>query len=234
MDPDKISTIRQWQTPRSVKEVRSFLGLAEYYRRFIHQYVAIAGPLTDLLRKDSFKWTEVEQHAFETLKARLGSTHVLALPNFKLEFWVETDASGQGIGAILLQQGYPIAYFSQKLSSRIQQASTYHREIFAITQAVSKWRQYLLGRQFTILTDQQSLRNLTTQTIQTPEQQKWLTKLVGYDFSILYRPGKHNAAADALSRTPEAVLMTISVNSFDIEADLKKLNQTSHELVEIQ
>ncbi|PHT77527.1 putative LRR receptor-like serine/threonine-protein kinase [Capsicum annuum] len=93
VDPDKISTIRQWQTPRSVKEVRSFLGLAGYYRKFIHQYAAIAGPLTYLLCKDSFKWTEVEKHAFETLKAWLGSTPVLALPNFKLEFRVETDAS---------------------------------------------------------------------------------------------------------------------------------------------
>lgn len=145
---------------------------------------------------------------------------------------METDASGRRIGAILSQQSHPIAFFSQKLSSRMQQASTYHREMFAITQAVSKWRQYLLGRQFTILTDQQSLRNLTTQ--QTPEQQKWLTKLVGYDFWILYRPGKQNTAADALSHTSEAVLMTISVNSLAIEVDLKQLNQTNPELVPIQ
>lgn len=81
-----------------------------------------------------------------------------------------------------------MAYFSQKLSKRMQGASTYHREMFAITQAVSKWRQYLLRCKFTIFTDQQSLRNLTNQTIQTPEQQKWLSKLVGYDFQIIYRP----------------------------------------------
>lgn len=162
MDPNKIIAIQQWPPPHSVKEVRSFLELVGYYRRFIHHYAAIAGPLSDLLRKDSYKWSEVEQCAFDALKATLGCTPVLALPNFSQEFQVETDASGLGIGAILSQRGHPIAYFSQKLSPRMQRASTYHREMFAITQAVSRWRQYLLGRQFMIFTDQQSLRNLTT------------------------------------------------------------------------
>lgn len=115
----------------------------------------------------------------------------------------------------------------------MQKASTYHREMFPITQTMSKWRQYLLGRQFAILTDQQSLRNVTTQTIR-PEQQKWLTKLVGNDFCILYWPAKQNTSTDALLRTSEVVLMTISVNSFAIKVDLKQLNQTNPELVQIR
>lgn len=179
-----------WHKPKSVKDVRSFLGLAGYYRRFIHYYASLAGPLTDLLRKDSFVSMNATQAAFDSLKDNLGTTPVLALPDFSLEFQVETDASRQGIGAILPQKVHLVAYFSQKLSPRMQNAATYNREMFAITQAISKWRQYLLGRRFTTLTDQQSLMNLTTQTIQTPEQQQWLCKLVGYDFPILYRPVK--------------------------------------------
>ncbi|XP_019237377.1 PREDICTED: uncharacterized protein LOC109217575 [Nicotiana attenuata] len=136
VDPAKIHAIQQWPPPHSIKEIRSFLGLAGYYRRFIHHYAAVAGPLSDLLRKDSFRWGEKEQQAFDTLKDKLGSTPVLTLPDFSQEFQVETDASGQGIGAILSQRGHPIAYFSQKLSPRMQAASTYHRKMFAITQAV--------------------------------------------------------------------------------------------------
>lgn len=115
-------------------------------------------------------------------------------------FLVETDASGTGIGAVLTQEGHPIAFYSQKLSPRMRAASTYHREMFAITQAVQKWRQYLLGCKFEIVTDQQPLKALTNQVIQTPEQQRWLTKLIGYDFDIVYRTWKVNAADDALSR----------------------------------
>ncbi|KAH0655105.1 hypothetical protein KY285_029987 [Solanum tuberosum] len=234
VDPGKVESIQQWAPPRTVKEVRSFLGLAGYYRRFIHHYASIASSITDLLKKEVFRWTPEAQIAFETLKTKLGSTPVLALPDFNQEFQVETDASGKGIGAILSQKGHPIAYFSQKLNAMMQRASTYHREMFAITQAVSKWRQYLLGRRFTILTDQQSLKNLTNQTIQTPEQQKWLTKLVGYDFHIIYRPGKQNSTADALSRNSDASLMAISARTFNLEQELKSLNQSHPELLAIQ
>ncbi|XP_015160318.1 uncharacterized protein [Solanum tuberosum] len=142
--------------------------------------------------------------------------------------------SGKGIGAILSQKGHPIEYFSQKLSTRMQQASTYHREMFAITQVVSKWRQCLLGTRFTILTDQQSLKNLTNQTIQTPEQQKWLTKLVGYDFHIIYRPRKQNLATDALSCNSNASLVAIYVRTFNLEQELKSLNRSHPELLAIQ
>lgn len=103
VDPTKIQVIQQWLPPTSTKVVRSFLGLASYYRRFIKNYATLASPLTDLLRKEAFKWTEHAQAAFETLKVCLSSTPVLALPNFNETFHVETDASGVGIGAILSQ-----------------------------------------------------------------------------------------------------------------------------------
>ncbi|KAM0028421.1 putative nucleotidyltransferase, Ribonuclease H [Helianthus debilis subsp. tardiflorus] len=210
VDPDKIECIKNWPTPKTVKDVRSFLGLSGYYRRFIHHYASIATPLSDLLRKDNFVWTPIQDEAFSTLKTLLSSTPVLRLPDFSKPFTVETDASGTGIGAILSQEKQPIAYYSLKLNPRMQHASAYQREMFAITQAIAKWRQYLLGNKFQIITDQQSLKNLQDQIIQTPDQQKWLGKLLGYDFDILYRPGKLNTAADALSRVFSSQLLAFS------------------------
>ncbi|XP_039047295.1 uncharacterized protein LOC120187712 [Hibiscus syriacus] len=185
VDPAKVEAIRGWPVPTTVKEVQAFLGIASYYRKFIKGFATIAAPISDLLRKgQSFEWTEAAQSAMNHLKSRLCSAPILGLPDFDKEFQVETDASGIGIGAILIQEGKPLAYFSQKLSPRMQSASTYNREMFAITQAVGNWRQYLVGRKFIIITDQRSLRELNQQTIQTPEQQRWLSKLIGYDFEI--------------------------------------------------
>lgn len=117
------------------------MGLAGYYRRFIRNYAMLASPLTDLLRTDSYSWTPEAQDAFKKLKSCLSSTPVLALPDFSQPFQVETDDSGMGIGVVLSKKGHPVAYFSQKLCPRMQQASTYVREMLAITQYVSKWRQ---------------------------------------------------------------------------------------------
>lgn len=140
-------------------------------------------------------------------------THVPALPDFSKNFLIQTDASGLGVGVILSQNGHPIAYFSKQMSLRLQQASTYVREMYAITEAVKRWRQYLLGRPFQIQTDHQSLRSLLSQTVQTPEQYKWLTKLLGYDFTITYRPGIENGPADALSRISHSTLHTLQAVS---------------------
>lgn len=201
VDPDKVLAIQRWLPPRNVKELRNFLGLAGYYRCFIRHYAQVSSPLTYLLRKDFFAWTSDVQAAFDKLKELLSSTPVLVLRDFSLPFQVETDALDTGIGAVLTHAGNPITFYSQKLCPRMQKASTYHREMYAITQAVSKLCHDLLGHRFTILTDQQSLENLTEHVIQTPEQQNCLCKPVGYDFTILYCPGRQNLAADVLSRT---------------------------------
>ena len=128
------------------------------------------------------------------------TTPTLAMPNFKDVFTVETDASGDGIGAILTQQGKPIAFMSKALGVAKKSWSTYPKEMLAILEAIRLWRPYLLGRKFYIQTDQRSLNFLLEQRITTPEQQKWVAKLLGYDYEIIYRPGRENAAADALSR----------------------------------
>lgn len=203
--PIMISAIREWPPPRNVKQVRSFLWFAGYYRRFIHHYAVIAGPLTDLLSFIPFAWTDATQVAFDTLKEKLSDVPVLALSNLTGEFQLVTDASGKGIGAVLSQKRHPRAYFIQKICNKMHKASTYHQVMFVITQAISKWRQYLLGRRYTIYTEQKSLKSLKNQTIHTPEQQILLSKLVGFEFKFMYRPGKLNKVADSLSRIPKAV-----------------------------
>lgn len=127
-------------------------------------------------------------------------TPVLALPNFSKVFIVETDASIKGIRAVLSQEGHPLAYFSKKLNSKLAMASTSVRIFFAITQSILRWQHYLLGRRFIVKTDHKSLRELMLQVAQTPDQQYYLAKLMGFQFGVVYRTGKSNKASDALSR----------------------------------
>ncbi|GAU25498.1 hypothetical protein TSUD_218700 [Trifolium subterraneum] len=174
--------------------------LTGYYRRFIKSYAKIASPLTDLLKKEAYKWNEQAETTFQQLKTAVTSAPVLALPNFNEPFILETDASGIGIGAVLHQNNHPIAYFSKKLVPRNQKKSAYFREMLAIAEAIAKFRYYLLGHKFIIRTDQKRLRSLMEPSLQTPDQQEWLHKFLGYDFTIEYKPGKDNLAVNALSR----------------------------------
>jgi hypothetical protein len=172
-DDSKIEAMKQWPQPSKIKQLRGFLGLTGYYRRFVKSYAIISHPLTQLLKKNSFHWSQTAQVAFETLKQAMIEAPVLKLPNFNEEFVVETDASGGGIGAVLQQGGHPIAYFSKTLSLRHQTLSTYERELLAVIQALDKWRGYLLGNHFKIKTDHFSLKYLLDQRITTLAQMKW-------------------------------------------------------------
>nr|KYP68328.1 Retrotransposable element Tf2 [Cajanus cajan] len=224
-DPSKVQAILDWPPPRNLTALRGFLGLTGFYRRFIRHYAALAAPLTDLLRSTtSFHWSDTEMQAFKNLQEALTTAPVLALPNFQASFDIETDASSTAVGAVLLQSGHPIAYFSKKLCSKLQVASAYAREMYAITESIKKWRQYLIGHHFRIFTDQQSLRHMFSQVFQTPDQQKWAAKLQGFSYEILYKPGKQNRVADALSRVPdshELIFLAISTIIPDIVEQLK-------------
>ena len=140
---------------------------------------------------------------------------VLALPDFTKSFIVETDASGEGVGAVLMQESHPIAYFSKSLSPKHQTMSIYEKEFMAVVLAVEKWRPYLLGRHFVIRTDHFSLKYLLEQKITTAFQGKWLSKLMGFDYEICYRGGKENVAADGLSRITAAQLSTLTVSEIN-------------------
>ena len=162
VDPSKIESVIQWPTPMNVKGVRGFLGLTGYYRKFIKHYGKIAKPLTELTKKDGFKWGEEAKRAFEELKGKLTTAPVLALPDFSKEFVIECDASGSGVGAILMQDKRPIAYFSKVLGIRNLSKSAYEKELMAMGLAIQHWRPYLLGRKFIVSTDQKSFKAVAT------------------------------------------------------------------------
>jgi hypothetical protein len=209
-DPAKVQAVLDWPVPKNLKALRGFLGLSGFYRKFIRNYASIALPLTSLLKKDAFKWISEAAVAFEQLKQALVTAPVLTLSDFTEQFIVQTDASGSAMGAVLIQSGHPIAFFSKVFCPKLVRSSTYVRELHVITSAVKRWRQYLLGVFFIIQTDHKSLRELLTQVIQTPEQQHYLSKLLGFHYEIQYKPRTSNTVADSLSRV-ESYLMSILV-----------------------
>lgn len=204
MDSDKVRAVLEWGEPKNLKALRGFLGLTGYYRRFVSGYGKLAKPLTDLLKKGQFAWSEQANTAMARLKAALTTAPVLALPDFQQTFHIECDASEGGVGAVLTQDGRPIAFYSKALSEGSLNKSIYEKELMALVMAIQHWRPYLVGRRFIVHTNQQSLKYFLEQRIVTQNQQNWLAKLIGYDFEIVYKKGSTNRAADALSRRGES------------------------------
>jgi hypothetical protein len=167
-DPAKTQAMVDWPVPSSLTELRGFLGLTGYYRKFVRHYGAIAKPLTTLLQgKKRWEWTKEAQQAFDKLKQAMIQTPVLALPDFELPFVVETDACENGIGAVLMQQNRPVAFLSKALGVKNSQLSIYEKEFLALMMAVDRWRPYLQRSQFVIKTDHQSLTFLGEQQLQS-------------------------------------------------------------------
>ena len=204
-DPAKIETVRSWPAPTCVAEVRSFVGLASYYRRFIAGFAAIAQPLHKLTEKNStFQWDTACQEAFDTLKQKLITAPILAYPDPAKQFVLDTDASDQGIGAVLSQvhgeQERVVAYASRSLSRSERNYATTRKELLAVVAFTHHFRHFLLGQEFLLRTDHSSLQWL--HNFKEPEGQvaRWLEKLSSYQYRIQHRPGKQHNNADALSR----------------------------------
>ncbi|KAI3792250.1 hypothetical protein L2E82_06124 [Cichorium intybus] len=201
VDPAKIEAVMSWEPPKSPMEVRSFLGLAGYYRRFVENFSRIATPLTKLTKKtEKFSWTEAQQTAFEQLRDGLCKAPVLALPQGGEEFVLYSDASLSGLGCVLMQRGRVIAYASRQLKPHEKAYPVHDLELAAIIFALKMWRHYLYGVRFQIYTDHKSLKYLFDQKELNMRQVRWMDLLKDYDCEILYHPGKANIVADALSR----------------------------------
>jgi hypothetical protein len=203
VDPKKIEVMQEWPHPNTLKSLCGFLGLTGYYRKFVKNYGKIAAPLNVLLKMNSFTWTPAATQAFQTLKMAMCTSLVLALPDFTKTFVLECDASGKGIDGVLMQEGRTLAFTSKQLSERNLGKSIYEKEMLAILHAMDLWHPYLLGQRFQIKKDHQRLKYFLEQHISSLEQQKWVTKLFGYDYEIIYKKGKDNVVADALSRKYE-------------------------------
>jgi transposase InsO family protein len=206
-DPKKIEAIKTWIEPTSVKDIRSFLGLCSYYRRFIKGFATIAKPLHKLTHKNvKFVWSKECQEAFDSLKYHLIHSPILAYPDFGKSFILDTDASDSGIGAVLSQlidgEERVVAYASRTLSKTEQKYCVTRKELLSVVTYVKHFRHYLYGREFTVRTDHSSLRWLMN--FKDPEGQwaRWLETLAMFNMKIEHRPGSQHRNADALSRKP--------------------------------
>ena len=224
VDPSKIAAIVNWEPPSSVTEVRSFLGLAGYYRRFVQDFSIIASPLTKLLRKNvKFLWTPECQQSFEILKEKLITAPILSLPVEGGRYVVYSDASGKGLGCVLMQDGKVIAYASRQLRSHEQNYPTHDLELAAVIYALKMWRHYLYGETCQIFTDHKSLRYLLSQKELNLRQRRWVELLKDYDCTIEYHPRKANMVADALSRKSSGNLYYIHATRLPLLIELRKL-----------
>eukprot|EP00253_Pinus_taeda_P033024 PITA_33024 len=205
MDPEKVTTIVSWPSPKSLFEVRSFHGLASFYRKFIRNFSEICAPMLDTIKKVNqlFHWTEAAENSFQILKKKITERLVLRLPNFNKLFQVRCDASGTAIGAVLSQEDRQVSYFSKKLNESRQKHSTYDKEFYAIVQALKHWRHYLLA---------------------------WVEYLQSFTFVLKHISGQSNKVADALSR--RTLLLqesTMQILGFE---HLKELYPTDTEFME--
>ncbi|WVZ63760.1 hypothetical protein U9M48_013367 [Paspalum notatum var. saurae] len=201
VDPSKVEDVLNWKQPETVTRTWSFLGLASYYRRFIKDLSKTPKPMTSLTKKNAkYLWSPKCEEAFQTLKKLLISAPVLAQPDITKPFDVYCDASGNGLGCVLMQEGRVIAYASRQLREHEANYPTHDLEVAAVVRTLKIWRHYLLGNTCHIYTDHKSLKYIFTQTELNMRQRRWLELIKEYDLEVHYHLGKANVVADALSR----------------------------------
>ena len=226
-DPAKIECIREFPRPTTVKQIRSFIGLCSYYRKFIKDFSSISAPLTQLTAGEVTSKSKVEfdaaaEEAFKKLKQALISAPVLKTPDFEAPFWLHCDASGCGLGAALVQKDteggeHPVAYFSRTLSKVERNYSTTERELLAVVAAVDHFKHYIDGSHFTVVTDHSSLKWLSKLENPTGRLARWATRLSQYDFDIVHKKGALNTVPDVLSR------LEVNIVTYDCDSSTDRL-----------
>ncbi|GJX76749.1 putative reverse transcriptase domain-containing protein [Tanacetum coccineum] len=223
VDPAKIESIKDWTSPKSPTEIRQFLGLAGYYRRFIEGFSKIAKPMTKLTQKKvKFVWGDKQEAAFQLLKQKLCIAPILALPEGSEDFIAYCDISKKSLGAVLMQREKVISYASCQLKIYEKNYTTHDLELGAVVFALKIWRHYLYGTKCMVFTDHKSLQHILNQKELNMRQRHWLELISDYDCEICYHPGKANVVADALSRKERDQPLRVRALVMTIGLDLPK------------
>lgn len=222
IDPKKTEALQNWPGPSSITEVRSFMGLVSFYRRFIKNFSTIASPITDFLKKDKFRWTEEALKVSRRLKNKLLTAPVLAFPDFNKIFEVECDASICGVGAVLSQNGqHPVAFHSEKLTDSRKNWTTYEQKLYVVVRACKVWELYLIQRKFVVLTDRVALKQINKTSDINRMHSRWFSFLQRFEFTIKHRSGVSKKVADALSRKNSLLtVLRVKVVAFDFLKEL--------------
>jgi hypothetical protein len=225
VDPSKVKDILEWNPLTTIHQVRSFLGLAGYYRRFISDFSKLVKPITSLLKNDTnFNWSSRCNEAFEQLKVLLATALVLAQPDIEKPFDVYCDASGSGLRCVLMQEGQVIAYASRQLCRHEEHYPTHDLELAAVVHALNIWRHYVLGNVCHIYTDHKSLKYIFTKSELNMRQRRWLELIKDYELEIHYHPSKANVVVDALSRKASCHCLTAKTSDITLCQEMEKLN----------
>jgi hypothetical protein len=225
VDPKKVVDILNWKAPTDARGIKSFNGMAGYYRQFIEGFSKIAKPMTAFLaNKVEFKWTQKCQEAFEALKEKRTTTPVLVLPDVHKPFSLYCDACYTGLGCVLMQEGRVVAYSSRQLKVHEKNYPIHDLELAAMVHALKTWRQYLYGQKCDIYIDHKSLKYIFTQLELNMRQRRWLELIKDYELEIHYHPGKVNVVADALSRKSQVNMMVAHPMPYELAKEFDGLS----------
>jgi hypothetical protein len=225
MDDHKVKAILDWEPPKSVPALRSFLGLASYYRKFIKNFAKIAAPLTNLLKKSAvtYEWEETCDKAFETLKGILVKASVLKLPDFDKDFEIHSDTSDFAIGGVIVQDGRPVAFESKKLSETERRWPTHEKEMWVVIHCLKTWGHYIGSKDVVVWTDNVTLKYFATQPKLSSKQVRWQDTLALFNVDIRHKLGKENIIPDALSRKHQ--LRVVYVGETELQTKVRLTNR---------
>jgi hypothetical protein len=221
MDDHKVKAILDWEPPKSVPALRSFLGLASYYRKFIKNFAKIAAPLTNLLKKSAvtYDWDEACDETFEALKGILVKALVLKLPDFDKDFEIHYDASDFAIGGVIVQDGRPVAFESKKLSETERRWRTHEKEMWAVIHCLKTWGHYIASKNVVVPTDNVTLKYFSTQPKLSSKQVRWQDTLALFNVDIRHKPGKENIVPDALNQKHQ--LRMVCVGELELQKEIR-------------